>query len=384
VEQDELRAEAAALLGATRALIEFHRSTGATGFPQSAPDLWPPQVDDLLDVPVFTASPGLAPPSLALDAPDTVRMPEPPFGITGLPPEVEPGPASFTEAPPAVIEAPAEEAPALPPVELAPEAVPMAPVAPVALVAPAPPPAPPSPLFEDEPTQGFLFAPSEIPDTPLPAPARELAGLPPPRTAEAHRRLELLARQIQGCTGCVLHQQRKRTVFARGNPDAELCFIGEAPGADEDDQGLPFVGRAGQLLDRMIGAMGLTQDEVYITNICRCRPPANRTPTPEEMGACLPYLHEQLLLSQPRVIVALGATATKGLLRTALGIKGLRGTWKLYRHGPLVVPVMPTYHPAYLLRETEAGRLDAKRDVWKDLQAVLERLGRPIPSRGKK
>lgn len=169
-------------------------------------------------------------------------------------------------------------------------------------------------------------------------------------------------------------------MFARGNPDAEVCFIGEAPGPSEDAAGQPFVGAAGQLLDRMITAMGLSQDEVYITTLCRCRPPGDRAPSTDEMATCIPYLHEQLAVTRPRVIVALGATATKGLLSTALGIRALRGTWKLYRGA---TPLMPTYHPAYLLRENEAGRLDAKREVWKDLQAVLERLGRSLPPRGK-
>ncbi len=263
------------------------------------------------------------------------------------------------------------------------QAVPLAVEVPPVVVEVPPAAVPSPPLFEEEPRQASLFGPGEIQETPRPRQIRPAAGgeLPPPRTEEAHRRLVVLSEKIQGCTLCALHQQRRRTVFARGNPDAELCFVGEAPGEEEDAQGLPFVGRAGQLLDRMIAAMGIPQEEVYITNLCRCRPPGNRTPTPEEMDACLPYLHEQLALVQPRVIVALGVTASRGLLKTSLGIKALRGTWKLYRG---MIPVMPTYHPAYLLRETEAGRLDAKRDVWKDLQAVLERLGRPLPTRGKK
>jgi uracil-DNA glycosylase family 4 len=463
VDQEAFRAEFHALLGATRAWIEFHRGAGSTGLPEVPPATWPPRVDDLLaeappaaplapaalsatSTPLSSAPPSTpalpasAPPTSALPssapstpapssfssslppssspafssvpppssslAPDTVRTPEPPFGITGLPPEAEgetgPGALSLVgpgageeTAPPPLASVPA--AVPLPPVEPIPAAAPLPPVAvavaPAEAVAavspasipetPAPPPAPPSPLFEDEPMQPSLFGPGDVQETPLPRQIRPAGpvDLPPPRTPEAHRRLEVLAGRIQGCSLCVLHQQRKQTVFARGNPDADLCFIGEAPGADEDEQGSPFVGRAGQLLDRMIAAMGLQQDEVYITNICRCRPPGNRTPSAEEMSACMPYLHEQLALVQPRVIVALGATATKGLLQTSLGIRALRGTWKLYRR---TTPVMPTYHPAYLLRETEAGRLDAKRDVWKDLQAVLERLGRPIPSRGKK
>jgi len=152
-----------------------------------------------------------------------------------------------------------------------------------------------------------------------------------------------------------------------------VCFVGEGPGADEDAQGFPFVGAAGQLLDRMIAAMGLARDEVYVCNIVKCRPPKNRKPEPAEMEACRPYLTEQLELIAPRVIVALGATAVQGLLGTSEGITRLRGTWKLYRGR---IPVMPTFHPAYLLRTPAA-----KREVWHDLQAVLRHLGLPVPTR---
>jgi DNA polymerase len=151
-------------------------------------------------------------------------------------------------------------------------------------------------------------------------------------------------------------------------------FVGEGPGADEDIQGFPFVGKAGQLLDRMIVAMGFTRDEVYVANIVKCRPPNNRKPEPEEMAACLPYLGEQIDLVQPEVIVALGATAVQGLFGTGEGIMRIRGRWRLYRGK---VPVMPTFHPAYLLRTPTA-----KREVWEDLQAVLRQMGRVAPSRG--
>jgi uracil-DNA glycosylase len=124
----------------------------------------------------------------------------------------------------------------------------------------------------------------------------------------------------------------------------------------------------------MIAAMGFGRDDVYICNVVRCRPPQNRTPTPEEMATCIPYLHEQIALAQPKAIVALGATAAKGLLGVGMGIRAMRGQWRLYR---ATIPVMPTFHPAYLLREPTA-----KREVWTDLQAVLERLGRPLPKRG--
>jgi DNA polymerase len=149
--------------------------------------------------------------------------------------------------------------------------------------------------------------------------------------------------------------------------------VGEGPGADEDAQGFPFVGKAGQLLDKMIAAMGLGRDEVYVCNIVKCRPPDNRKPEPAEMAACTPYLKEQLELVAPEVIVALGATAVQGLFGTTEGITRMRGRWKLYGGR---IPVMPTFHPAYLLRTPAA-----KREVWDDLQAVLRQMGRTLPAK---
>jgi DNA polymerase len=196
-----------------------------------------------------------------------------------------------------------------------------------------------------------------------------------PAEREAARvRLEVLAEEVKSCTKCALYAGRKQAVFARGNPAAEVCFVGEGPGADEDAEGFPFVGKAGQLLDRMIAAMGYGRDDVYICNIVKCRPPNNRKPEPDEMGQCMPYLREQLDLVAPKVIVALGATAVEGLLGAGGGITRLRGQWKLYR----TIPVMPTFHPAYLLRTPEA-----KREVWADLQAVLKHLGRMPPQGGR-
>jgi DNA polymerase len=154
-------------------------------------------------------------------------------------------------------------------------------------------------------------------------------------------------------------------------------FVGEAPGADEDEQGEPFVGAAGQLLTRIIGAAGLSREDVYIANILKCRPDTpgessgNRKPTPAEMATCLPYLHEQIDLIRPQVIVALGATAVEGLLGKTVGITKLRGNWQTYRGTPL----MPTYHPAYLLRNQSLG---TKREVWEDMLAAMEKLGLPI------
>jgi uracil-DNA glycosylase len=167
-------------------------------------------------------------------------------------------------------------------------------------------------------------------------------------------------------------------VFSRGNPNAKLVFVGEAPGADEDEQGLPFVGRAGQLLDKMIAAMGLDPEkDVYVCNIIKCRPPGNRRPEPAEIDACIPYLHEQLAAIDPKVIVAMGNTAVGTLLNTKLGITKVRGSWKLYKGK---IPLMPTYHPSYLIRPS-AQQVEAKKQAWEDLQAVMKELGLELPKK---
>lgn len=234
----------------------------------------------------------------------------------------------------------------------------------------------PSPRAQD-----VSSAPHEARPAPTPPIERGPAQAPRPAAAahagaaagERGPRLAVLADQVRECRKCILHEARTQTVFARGNPAAELCFVGEGPGADEDAQGVPFVGKAGQLLDRMIVAMGYRPEDVYVCNVVKCRPPNNRKPEPDEMAACMPYLHEQLSLVGPKVLVALGATAAQGLLGAPVSITRLRGQWRLYR---ATIPVMPTFHPAYLLRNPPA-----KREVWADLQAVLERLGRPVPRR---
>ncbi len=189
---------------------------------------------------------------------------------------------------------------------------------------------------------------------------------------------EDLRRRILACTRCPhLVASRKSVVFGVGTPDARLMLIGEAPGADEDVQGEPFVGKAGELLTRILGAMGFQRSDVLIANILKCRPDTpgqtagNRKPTPEEMGTCLPWLEEQINIVQPEVLVALGATAVEGLLGKTVGITRLRGTWQTYRG----IPLMPTYHPAYLLRNQAPSE---KRRVWEDMLAVMERLGMPI------
>jgi uracil-DNA glycosylase family 4 len=187
-----------------------------------------------------------------------------------------------------------------------------------------------------------------------------------------------LRERALACVKCAhLASSRKQVVFGVGNPDARLMFVGEAPGADEDEQGEPFVGRAGELLTKIIQATGLQRGDVYIANILKCRPDTpgqasgNRKPTPEEMTTCIPYLHEQIDLIRPKVLVALGATAVEGLLGKTLGITKLRGTWKTYRG----IPLMPTYHPAYLLRNQA---MSEKRRIWEDMLAVMEKLEMPI------
>jgi uracil-DNA glycosylase family 4 len=184
--------------------------------------------------------------------------------------------------------------------------------------------------------------------------------------------------RVAVCVKCPhLARSRTQTVFGVGNPDAELMFIGEAPGADEDAQGEPFVGRAGQLLTKIIVAMGFSRAEVYIANVLKCRPDmprgsfGNRPPTPEEMRTCLPYLAEQIEIIRPKVLVALGATAVEGLLGTRGTMREMRGRWHSHHDTPLMI----TYHPSYLLRSPAPTE---KRKVWEDMLQVLERLGRPI------
>lgn len=193
---------------------------------------------------------------------------------------------------------------------------------------------------------------------------------------------ELRARAL-ACVKCPhLVAARKTVVFGVGNINANLMFVGEAPGADEDEQGEPFVGKAGQLLTKIIETMGLKRSDVYIGNILKCRPDTpgqsagNRKPTPKEMKTCIPYLHEQIDLIQPKVLVALGGTAMEGLLNKT-GITKLRGNWHSYRG----IPLMPTYHPSYLLRNQA---LHEKRRVWEDMLQVMEKLGMPISERQQK
>lgn len=184
--------------------------------------------------------------------------------------------------------------------------------------------------------------------------------------------LRALDADAQGCVKCGLHEGRNTVVFGVGNPNADLMFVGEAPGADEDKQGEPFVGRAGQLLTKIIEAMKLTRDDVYIANVLKCRPPNNRNPATDEVETCSPYLIRQIELIQPKVIVTLGNFAAKMLLDTNTGITTLRGEFHKYalaEQDSNVPVVMPTYHPAYLLRNP-----NAKGDVWEDMQQVMAYL----------
>ena len=202
-------------------------------------------------------------------------------------------------------------------------------------------------------------------------PPRKTFQTPPPISPEVPptdraSALQLIREDLGECTRCVLHKGRNKIVFADGDPNARLMFVGEGPGADEDAQGLPFVGRAGQLLNNMIGAMGLKREEVYIANVVKCRPPQNRTPEPEEANTCSPFLFRQIDVVRPEVIVALGATAATYLLGQRQPLAGLRGRIHSFRGSKLIV----TYHPAFLLRDPRQ-----KKEAWADLQIAMRELG---------
>lgn len=217
------------------------------------------------------------------------------------------------------------------------------------------------------------------PPAPRPAPATyappsDPLGCPPPGTVAAATTLSDLERAIQGCLACPLGPGRLKFVFGEGDPQARLMFVGEGPGRDEDLQGRPFVGKAGDLLDKMIGAIGMKREEAYIANMVKCRPPDNRTPSPEEARACLGYLHRQIELIRPSVIVTLGATPLRELVGVSEGITRVRGQWKRVKIGGREIPVMPTFHPAYVLRQYTQ---DVRRAVWEDLKAAKDWIDRP-------
>jgi DNA polymerase len=217
-------------------------------------------------------------------------------------------------------------------------------------------------------------AAAAAPSTPARAPAPATPALNEGTALEQRRHaLAVLAEEVKGCARCPeLASTRTQIVFADGPPGVELCFIGEAPGADEDAQGLPFVGAAGQLLNKIIAACGLRREEVYICNILKCRPPGNRTPLPHEAANCRGFLERQLELVQPKFIVALGSSAATNLLQTTLSLGKLRGKFHDYRG----IPVMVTYHPAYLLPHRAPEK---KRDVWEDMKMLLKAMGREVP-----
>ncbi|MDD5349161.1 MAG: uracil-DNA glycosylase [Chthoniobacteraceae bacterium] len=218
------------------------------------------------------------------------------------------------------------------------------------------------------------------------APAAPVPEVPAPSALSAPEggkaeRLAALRERLTPCDRCPqLAGTRSNVVFGVGNPEAELMFVGEAPGADEDAQGEPFVGRAGQLLTKIIQAMGFQRGDVYIANVLKCRPDmppgstGNRKPRPEEMATCLPYLVEQIGIIRPRCLVALGSTAMEGLLGEPVVMRAVRGHWHTFQG----IPLMATYHPAYLLRNQS---LSEKRKVWEDMLLVLEKLGHPISAK---
>ncbi len=233
-------------------------------------------------------------------------------------------------------------------------------------------PAKPAPA----PAPAAAPAPRTPPAAPRPDSPAALPGAKPALTPEARRAaLAETAARVEACDACALRQQRTRSVPGQGNFNSpDVMFIGEAPGHEEDQQGLAFVGAAGQLLTKMIAAMGYTRDDVFIANICKCRPPGNRAPLPEEMQKCLPFLREQIALIRPKTIVLLGGTAIKALLETQVGVNRIQGQWTHYEG----IPVMPTFHPSYLLRFEPA-----KHDAWRALKLVLAHLGRPVPGAAK-
>jgi DNA polymerase len=233
----------------------------------------------------------------------------------------------------------------------------------------SPPPAP-VPHTQPDAQPGFYEDQPIPPRAPFPIPPKISAVVPPDQRAAA---LQQIRDEIGDCTRCALHAGRNKLVFGDGDPNARLMFVGEGPGADEDMQGLPFVGKAGQLLNNMIAAMGLQREQVYIANVVKCRPPSNRVPEPEEGATCTPFLFRQIDVIRPEVLVALGATAATWLLGARQPLAGLRGRIHNVRGTKLIV----TYHPAFLLRDPRQ-----KKEAWADLQIAMRELGLKAPARG--
>ena len=255
--------------------------------------------------------------------------------------------------------------------------VPAPPPRPAARAPAVPPPRSPgtAPRAPASPAGPRAAPPPEGPGAARPPAAARGAGAPAAYSVSdrgcGSDALLSVRRELGPCTRCKLHGGRSTLVFGVGNPAAELMFVGEGPGAEEDRRGEPFVGRAGELLDKMIGAMGFRREEVYIANVVKCRPPDNRDPEPDEIDACEPFLKAQIAAIRPRVIVALGRFAVQTLLRDTTPISRLRGAWRAYEG----VRLMPTFHPAYLLRNPAE-----KRKAWEDLQLVMREFGK-MPSR---
>jgi DNA polymerase len=246
---------------------------------------------------------------------------------------------------------------------------------------PRPPPATPRPAT----AAVALFAETLGADAGLLPPAADAAPFdaPPLGTEEKRQRLAAMDNnEVRGCTKCPLCHTRDKTVFGEGNPDAPVFFIGEGPGATEDARGRPFVGRAGELLNKMIAGMGLKREDVYIGNVVKCRAfitepyPKDRAPAPEEVAACTPYLQRQLEIVRPRVIVTLGLPASRHMLQSSESMGRMRGKWHTWRG----IKLMPTYHPAFVLRNYTD---DTRRAVWSDLKQVMTELNLPEPKRGK-
>ena len=215
-------------------------------------------------------------------------------------------------------------------------------------------------------------APAKPPAKPKEPEVRFAAAAPEKPPKGGKDTLESIAAEIAACELCPLAATRKNVVPGQGLLQPDVMFVGEGPGADEDEQGLAFVGRAGQLLTKMILAMGYTREQVFIGNIVKCRPPGNRVPTPEEMEGCIPYLKRQIAVIRPKLIVCLGATAARGLVNETMPIGKARGSWREFEG----IPVMLTFHPAYLLRDPRQ-----KAPCWADLKAVLTRLGKTPPAK---
>ena len=236
-------------------------------------------------------------------------------------------------------------------------------------------------LLEIEQLLGGQFIPAAVNSLPevrhLERPARTPANVLPSDKAAALD--DMNNNEVKVCTRCRLCKTRTQTVFGEGDPNAALVFVGEGPGQNEDETGRPFCGRAGDLLTKMIGAMGLSRSDVFICNVVKCRPPQNRNPMSDEVEACWPYLMRQLQIISPKAIVTMGNPATQKLLQTKTGITRLRGNWQAlpeFADSLGGIPVMPTFHPAYLLRYYTP---QVRREVWSDLQQVMTVLGLKLP-----